>query len=282
MRLRFTKMHGLGNDFVMLDGISQKIVMTPERAQQISDRRFGIGCDQLLLVEPPRTPNADFQYRIFNQDGSEVENCGNGARCFAIFVRLRNLTQKKRICVDTASGQLILHVLDDGTVTVDMGAPILNPKAIPFNQSEQRHTYTIEARNVYHMVGAVSMGNPHCVLFVNDIKTAPVESVGPAIEAHELFPNKVNVGFAQVLNRSEINLRVYERGAGETMACGTGACAAVVAGIIQNKLNSHVKVVLPGGALSISWEGEGSPVLMTGPAEVVFHGQVKLWAIITR
>lgn len=277
MRLRFTKMHGLGNDFVMIDAISQRVTITPERARQLADRHFGVGCDQVLVVETPDSPDADFKYRIFNHDGSEVENCGNGARCFAVFVRQRGLTAKSVITVETAVGRMVLHVQEDDQVTVDMGAPILSPADIPLAAPQQATSYTLPTQGAGDItIGAVSMGNPHAVYCVNDCKTAPVETLGPEIEAHPHFPKKVNAGFMQVVSPSEINLRVYERGAGETLACGTGACAAVVAGRLQGLLDNTVKVNLPGGSLSITWEGVDSPVMMTGPATTVFHGQVKI------
>lgn len=269
-------MHGLGNDFVMIDGISQRVVINNERARQLCDRRFGVGCDQLLIVEPPRSANADFQYRIFNNDGSEVENCGNGARCFAIFVRQRGLTNKDIIRVDTACGQLVLHVKPDNHVEVDMGPPVLAPSKIPFMAPSQEKQYalTVDGQSLY--IGAVSMGNPHAVLFVDDTSCAPVETLGPSIENHPAFPNRVNAGFAQVVSRFEINLRVYERGVGETLACGTGACAAVAAGIVQGKLDRQVKVNLLGGTLLISWPHDNHSVMMTGPTTTVFHGQIKI------
>ena len=276
MRLRFTKMHGLGNDFVVIDGINQRIKLSTERIQTLADRRFGIGCDQVLLVEPPQHPDVDFRYRIFNHDGSEVENCGNGARCFAKFVHDRQLTGKSTIVVETCSGQMTLNIQANGDITVNMGVPELTPSAIPF-QSEQRQTlYKLPLDEGPIDISAVSMGNPHAVTLVNDVNQAPVSTQGPAIEQHPYFPNRVNAGFMAVRSSSEIDLRVYERGAGETLACGTGACAAVVAGRLQNLLDEQVSVNLPGGQLSIQWKGEGHPVMMTGPAETTFHGQIKL------
>lgn len=277
MRLRFTKMHGLGNDFVMIDAISQRVTITSERARYLADRHFGVGCDQVLVVETPDSPDADFKYRIFNHDGSEVENCGNGARCFAVFVRQRGLTAKNRITVDTANGRMVLHVREDNQVTVDMGQPILNPTDIPFQAPQQATSYILPTQHAGDItIGAVSMGNPHAVYCVDDCASAPLETLGAEIEAHPHFPKKVNAGFMQVLNSGEVNLRVFERGAGETLACGTGACAAVVAGRVQGLLDSTVKVNLPGGSLSITWEGLDHPVMMTGPATTVFHGQVKI------
>lgn len=276
MRLRFSKMHGLGNDFVVIDGVSQSVRLTPEKIRQMSDRNFGVGFDQLLLVEPPSRPDVDFRYRIFNCDGSEVENCGNGARCFAVFVRERKLTGKSIIKVETGGGLIELRVTDDEQVTVDMGAPILAPAQIPFVADAQAITYPIQFEGGSADISAVSMGNPHAVVVVDDVSSAPVETWGPVLERHARFPAKVNVGFMQVLSRNEVNLRVFERGVGETLACGTGACGAVVAGRLRGLLDARVKVNLPGGSLHIEWHGDGQPVLMTGPAVTVFHGQIKL------
>ncbi|WP_039912523.1 diaminopimelate epimerase [Cellvibrio mixtus] len=276
MRLRFSKMHGLGNDFVVIDGVSQSVRLTPEKIRSIADRNFGIGCDQILLVETPDTPDVDFRYRIFNCDGSEVENCGNGARCFAVFVRERKLTGKSVINVETAGGLIELRVQDDEQVSVNMGVPRLEPAQIPFVADARAITYPIEVNGKSHDISAVSMGNPHGVLIVDNVKTAPVAEIGPIIEKHPRFPARVNVGFMQVVSRSEINLRVFERGAGETLACGTGACGAVVAGRLRGLLDEKVKVNLPGGSLHIQWAGDGQPVIMTGPAVTVFHGQIKI------
>jgi len=276
IRLRFTKMHGLGNDFVVIDGINQPIELTPERVRKLSDRRFGIGCDQVLVVEPPSRSDNDFRYRIFNHDGSEVENCGNGARCFAKFVRDKKLTGKRTIKVETLGGDIVLHVSQEGSITVDMGLPILAPQDIPFIATGEANHYPITVEATTMTVGAVSMGNPHVVTIVDDIETAPVDTLGPSLESHERFPQRVNVGFMAIIDRNNVNLRVYERGAGETLACGTGACAAVVAGRQQHLLDALVTVTLPGGTLKIEWQGKGHPVLMTGPAANVFQGQVKL------
>jgi len=269
-------MHGLGNDFVVIDAVTQGVTITPDLARKLGDRRFGIGCDQILVVEPPNQPDVDFRYRIFNQDGSEVEQCGNGARCFAKFVRDRRLTGKNIIRVETASGIIELSIQQDHQIRVNMGAPILEPSNIPFTASEQNTCYTIDAEDKTLSISAVSMGNPHAVVQVDNVDTAPVATLGPTIESHLRFPQRVNVGFMQVLSRNEINLRVYERGAGETLACGTGACAAVVAGQLQDLLDSQVKVNLPGGSLVIEWAGDGQPVMMTGPATTVFHGRIKI------
>lgn len=281
MRIKFSKMHGLGNDFVVIDAISQKLRLTPEKIRFIADRHFGIGCDQILLVEIPESSAVDFRYRIFNADGSEVENCGNGARCFARFVRDRKLTGKKVIKVETAGGLIELNVQDDEQVSVNMGVPRLSPEQVPFtgeNKSvlSRAVTYSLSVAGKTLQISAVSMGNPHAVQVVDNVKTAEVEMLGPLIENHPQFPARVNAGFMQILSRDEINLRVYERGAGETLACGTGACAAVVAGRLRGLLNEKVKVNLPGGSLRIEWPDESAPVIMTGPAEFVFHGQIKL------
>jgi diaminopimelate epimerase len=281
MKIRFTKMHGLGNDFVMIDAISQQINITPERARFIADRHFGVGCDQILIVEAPTRPDADFKYRIFNSDGSEVENCGNGARCFAVFVRMRKLTGNHVIRAETAKGILILKLVDKNNVTVDMGEPQLAPSAIPFLANSQSTHYKLSldsdlltTREL--LIGAVSMGNPHAVTCVADVTQYPVATLGPLIETHACFPNRVNAGFMSIVNRNEINLRVYERGVGETLACGTGACAAVVVGRLQSLLDETVTVNLPGGSLEISWPGPGHSVLMTGPTATVFHGQLRI------
>lgn len=276
MKLRFTKMHGLGNDFVMIDAISQKIGITPERARKLADRHFGVGCDQVLVVEPPTSPDADFRYRIFNHDGSEVENCGNGARCFAVFVRMRKLTGKRVIRAETAGGELVLHVLDDNQVTVNMGIPRLLPESIPFIAEQQAITYPLRLHEQTLNVSAVSMGNPHAVTVVDDVARFDIEAIGRQVENHGAFPNKVNAGFMEIRSRTEVQVRVYERGAGETLACGTGACAAVVAGRLRELLDSKVHVHLAGGTLTIEWQGDGHPVMMTGPATTVFHGQITI------
>lgn len=276
MRLRFTKMHGLGNDFVVIDGISQKVRLTPDKVRKLSDRHFGIGCDQVLVVEVPDSPEVDFRYRIFNADGSEVENCGNGARCFARFVRDRRLTGKTDIRVQTAGGLMTLTVHEDDDVSVNMGVPVLAPERIPFTAPAQAETYPLELESRQLEISAVSMGNPHAVTLVEDIDSAPVEVLGPMVEAHPRFPARVNAGFMQIVSPTEVRLRVFERGVGETLACGTGACAAVVTGRIRGLLDERVSVHLPGGKLEIRWAGDGEPVIMKGPATNVFHGQVKL------
>ncbi len=269
-------MHGLGNDFVVIDAVTQDVRITPEQAKKLADRRFGVGCDQVLVVEPPGRPDVDFRYRIFNQDGSEVEQCGNGARCFAKFVCDRRLTGKSTIRVETASGIIALRVRRNNQIEVDMGVPVLEPAQIPFIAPTRENTYPIDVNGQLLAIGTVSMGNPHAVLQVENIDSAPVNTLGPELESHPNFPQRVNVGFMQVVSANEINLRVYERGAGETLACGTGACAAVVAGRLQDLLDSPVAVNLPGGSLTIDWPGEGQSVIMTGPATTVFHGRIKI------
>jgi diaminopimelate epimerase len=276
MLLKFSKMHGLGNDFAVFDFISQRGHLSPEQVRHIADRRFGIGCDQVLVVEPPEQPDVDFRYRIFNADGSEVEQCGNGARCFARFVREQRLTNKRRIRVQTLSGIIELHVLPDEQVRVDMGPPRFTPAQVPFDAAAEADSYPLEVLGQSLDIGAVSMGNPHAVLRVDDVDTADVATLGPAIERHPRFPQRVNAGFLQVVDRHRIRLRVFERGSGETLACGTGACAAAVSGIRRGWLASPVTVSLPGGELVIEWVGGNAPVLMTGPAVTVFRGQIRL------
>jgi len=276
MKIDFTKMHGLGNDFVVIDAIRQQISLNREQIRFLADRHFGIGCDQLLLVEPAVSGNADFRYRIFNADGGEVAQCGNGARCFARFVRDHGLSAKEQIRVDTQSGQLLLRFEDDDMITVNMGIPRHNPAQIPLQAKQESKFYSISVADTEKAFGAVSMGNPHAVLQVHDIKTAPVGELGPILENHPFFPQRANIGFMQIIDRRHIRLRVYERGAGETLACGSGACAAVVIGREQNLLEQKVQVALPGGELSIDWQGRGHPVYMTGPAVTVFEGTIIL------
>ena len=276
MLIRFSKMHGLGNDFMVLDLVTQRVRIDAALVRTLADRNFGVGFDQLLLVEPPRDPDMDFRYRIFNADGTEVEHCGNGARCFAKFVRDRRLTGKSTLRVETASGIIELRVRRDNQIEVNMGVPVLEPEQIPFTAGARANSYQLEANDEQLMIGAVSMGNPHAVLQVADIDMAPVATLGPLLENHPSFPQRVNAGFMQVVSANEINLRVYERGAGETLACGTGACAAAVAGVLQDLLDSSVTVNLPGGSLKIDWPGEGQSVIMTGPATTVFHGRIKI------
>ena len=275
-RLKFTKMQGLGNDFVVLDAVSQPLTLTDGQARQIADRHFGVGCDQILIVEKPRLPDTDFHYRIYNADGGEVAQCGNGARCFARFVHEKGLTDRRVIRVGTASGVIEPRLEADGAVTVDMGAPVFEPDRIPFVAPARATVYALSVGGEMVTISALSMGNPHAVQVVQDADRAPVSMQGPLIERHERFPERVNAGFMQVVSRSAIRLRVYERGAGETLACGTGACAAVVAGITRGLLDARVDVETHGGHLVISWAGHGEPVLMTGPAVTVFEGQIEL------
>ncbi len=276
MKLRFSKMHGLGNDFVVFDAINQSVNLSPEQLRFIADRRFGIGCDQILLVERPRNRGTEFYYRIFNADGSEVEQCGNGARCFARFVHDHGLTRKTEIPVGTAGGDIRLYLQEDGQVRVNMGVPVFEPESIPFEADRPQPLYELDIGGPHVQVGVLSMGNPHLVLQVDDLDAAPVDTLGPILEKHPRFPQRVNVGFMRVLTPREIGLRVFERGAGETLACGTGACAAVVSGRLQGLLDETVRVHLRGGDLVVSWVGEGQPVWMTGPATEVFEGNIEL------
>lgn len=276
MKLNFTKMQGAGNDFVVIDSVTTPIQLTKAQIQRIANRFFGVGCDQLLMVENTSTPDVDFRYRIFNADGGEVEQCGNGARCFVRFVSAKGLTSKREINVETASGIITLTLQDDGQVTVNMGAPRFEPAKIPFSASELALQYPLKLNASTISISAVSMGNPHAVTLVDDVDTAKVAELGPQIEAHALFPQRVNAGFMQVLSPHEIKLRVYERGSGETLACGTGACAAAVSGIQLGQLTSPVLVNTRGGQLSIAWAGGNAPVMMTGPAEIVFEGQIEI------
>lgn len=276
MKLQFTKMHGIGNDFVVIDGIRQNVVLTAEHIRHLADRRFGVGCDQVLVVAASESAEVDFRYRIFNADGSEVEQCGNGARCFARFVRDQGLTDQDELCVETLAGRLHLRIQPDGQVTVDMGLPRLEPTEIPFFATEQATRYLIAADGMDMEIGAVSMGNPHAVLQVDDVVQAPVAHLGPLLERHGRFPKRTNVEFMQIVTPDRIRLRVFERGTGETLACGSGACAAVVAGRLWGRLNPTVGVELPGGALTVHWAGEGEPVMLTGPAATVFQGWIEL------
>ena len=275
MRIRFTKMHGLGNDFVVLDAIRQDFVPTPAQVRWLADRHFGVGCDQLLVVERTATPGIDFRYRIFNADGGEVEQCGNGARCFVRFVHEQGLTEKREIRVETKCGVIAPRLEADGQVTVDMGAPRFLPAEIPFDAAGDALVHPLDVGETQIDISVVSMGNPHAVQVVDAVDTAPVARLGPLIESHPRFPRRVNAGFLQVLNRQAIRLRVYERGVGETLACGTGACAAVVAGIRRGLLDTPVRVTTRGGDLSIAWQ-QGGPVLMTGPATTVFTAEIEL------
>jgi len=276
MRVRFTKMHGLGNDFVVLDAVSQAIALTPAQARFLADRHFGVGCDQILVVEKPSRPDADFRYRIFNADGGEVEQCGNGARCFVRFVHDKGLTSKRAIRVETKGGLIEPRLGDDGLVTVDMGVPRFEPSHVPYVSESDALVQPLRVGDAEVGITALSMGNPHAVQVVANVDAAPVAEQGPLIENHPRFPQRVNAGFMQVVDRHAIRLRVYERGAGETLACGTGACAAAVAGIARGLLHSPVKVSTRGGELAIAWGGPGQPVLMTGPAVTVFDSEIEI------
>ena len=269
-------MQGQGNDFVVLDGVRQRVALDADAVRAIADRHFGVGCDQLLVVEKPRSPDTDFLYRIYNSDGGEVEQCGNGARCFARFVLDEGLTTKREIRVETASGVIRPRVEDSGQVTVDMGVPRFHPREVPFTGSEEtKVSYEIRVAGLPLQVAVLSMGNPHAVQFVEEVERAPVTTQGPLIERHPAFPKRVNAGYLQPLSRSHAKLRVWERGAGETLACGTGACAAVVAGIRAGLLDDDVRVTTRGGDLRIRWNGEGTPVMMTGDAVRVFEGEIE-------
>ncbi len=283
MKLKFTKMHGAGNDFVVIDAINQQVNLSPAQWKQIADRRFGIGADQILVVERPTTAGVDFRYRIFNSDGGEVEQCGNGARAFVKFVVDQGLTEQREIRVETMSGIIAPRLEDDGRITVDMGAPVAETDRVPFDSAglQPRHVgnaelWPLEIDGKRTEVAVLSMGNPHAVQVVADVDHAPVAVDGPLIENHPRFPRRVNAGFMQVVNRNQIRLRVFERGAGETLACGTGACAAVVAGIAMGLLDSPVAVATRGGELSIAWQGDGEPVMLTGPAVSVFEGSIDI------
>lgn len=276
MRLKFTKMHGAGNDFVVLDGISQSVNLSPGQLRFIADRHFGIGCDQILVVEKATRPDTDFRYRIFNSDGGEVEQCGNGARCFVRYVHDKGLTAKHEIRVETLGGVIVPRLEANGEVSVNMGVPRFEPGEIPFVAPARALTYRLEVNRRELEISAVSMGNPHAVQVVEDVAGAPVQTEGPLIERHARFPARVNAGYMQVLERTAVKLRVYERGAGETLACGTGACAAVVAGVLRGLLDNRVKVTTRGGELTIRWDGEGKPVWMTGPAVSVFEGEIEV------
>ncbi len=282
MRLRFAKMHGQGNDFVVLDGVRQRVALTASQVRALADRHFGVGCDQVLVVEPAREPGNDFRYRIWNADGGEVEQCGNGARCFARFVRDEGLARKDELRVETARGVIRPRIEADGRVTVDMGPPVFEPARVPFLAPAERGTYEIEVDGRAVEVSVLSMGNPHAVQVVADVEAAPVTTQGPRIERLPAFPNRVNAGYVQVVSRGHVRLRVWERGAGETLACGTGACAAVVAGVRRGLLDPVVRVSTRGGDLSIAWAGAADmtpplpPVMMTGDAVRVFEGEIDL------
>jgi diaminopimelate epimerase len=276
MLMKFTKMHGLGNDFVVIDAVTQNVRVTGSMVRRLANRTLGIGCDQVLVIEPPTEEDIDFNYRIFNQDGGEVEQCGNGARCLARYVYDRQLTGKNPILVKTKNRVMTMHLEANKLVRVDMGIPQLDPAQIPFQAEGPAARYDIDVAGETYQVAAVSMGNPHTLLQVDDVDSAPVETLGPALECHSRFPNRVNVGFMQIVDRNTIKLRVFERGVGETQACGSGACAAAVAAIQQELVDSSVTVQLSGGDLNIQWQGENKPLLMTGPAVSVFHGRVRI------
>lgn len=276
MRLKFTKMQGAGNDFVVIDATRAPPALGPDTIRRLADRHFGVGFDQLLVVEPARTPGTDFYYRIFNADGGEVSQCGNGARCFVRYVHDKRLSDKPALRVETLSGIIEPRLEKDGRVTVNMGAPRFEPRDIPFEAAARAPRYRIDVDGKPVEIFAVSMGNPHAVQVVPDTEAAPVLTQGPLVERHARFPERVNAGYMQILDRHGIRLRVFERGAGETLACGTGACAAVVAGIAAGLLDSPVRVATHGGDLEIAWAGEGRPVWMTGPAQAVFEGEIEL------
>lgn len=276
IKLKFTKMHGAGNDFVVIDGVHQEVYLTSEQLRFLADRHFGIGCDQILLVKRSQNEEADFRYLIFNADGGEVEQCGNGARCFVRFVHDHKLTSKREIVVETRSGLISPRLEEDGRVTVNMGAPIFEAARIPFDSDSDAVIQALQVNGETVQITAVSIGNPHAVQVVDDVEQASVATLGPLIERHPRFPRRVNAGFMQVVDRSHIKLRVYERGSGETMSCGTGACAAVVSGIQRGLLDNQVQVATHGGVLTISWIGAGSPVMMTGPAITVFEGEINI------
>lgn len=276
MQVCFSKMHGLGNDFVVIDNITDNIYVTAEQIRKLSHRHFGIGFDQMLLVEPPYDPDLDFHYRIFNADGNEVSQCGNGARCFAHFVKMKGLVNKQKIRVSTKGGKLTLFLERDGSVTVNMGVPRFDPKHIPFKANKAETTYILRVADQTLLCGVVSVGNPHCVITVDDVDSVDLATLGPLLEHHERFPEQANISFMQILSRDKIKLRVWERGTGETMACGTGACAAVAIGHQQNQLNDKVTVSLTGGELNIRYKGMGDSVKMSGPATHVYDGNVNL------
>jgi diaminopimelate epimerase len=276
MLLAFTKMHGLGNDFVVLDGVHQSFSLTPGQIRKIADRRFGIGCDQVLLVGASDKKDVDFHYRIFNADGGEVEQCGNGARCFARFVREKGLTDKSELAVETLCGIIYPIIEADGQVRVNMGVPQFDPAQVPFQAERRQPVYNLDIGGQIIPMSVLSVGNPHAVQIVEDVERAPVTSQGPLVENHPRFPQRVNAGYMQIIDRTHIQLRVYERGTGETLACGTGACAAVVAGRLRHLLDDTVEVAVRGGRLRISWEGEGQPVWMTGSATTVYDGSIDL------
>jgi diaminopimelate epimerase len=276
MLVNFSKMQGLGNDFMVIDNVTQNVFLSKETIKRLADRHYGIGFDQLLIVEPPYDPDLDFHYRIFNADGSEVSQCGNGARCFARFVKDKGLINKNKIKVSTHSGKMTLYIERDGNVTVTMPVPQFEPAKVPFIAQKTESTYILRAAEQTFLCGVVSMGNPHCVITVDSVADTDVDTLGKLLTQHERFPEGANIGFMEVLSPEHIKLRVYERGAAETLACGSGACAAAVIGQIQKKLSKNVRVDLPGGSLKIYWKGPNTPVKMTGPAEHVFDGQCQI------
>jgi diaminopimelate epimerase len=276
MKFRFAKMHGLGNDFVVFDAVNQDLQLTSEKIRRIADRKLGVGCDQILVIGSATDADVDFNYQIYNSNGEEVEQCGNGARCIGRFLALNGLTSKTSINIKTISGVYQIYLREDEMVTVNMGAPIFEPEKIPFSASSQASSYNLDVEGERVKIGAVSMGNPHAVLQVEDINNAPVSILGPKLEKHSMFPNKANIGFMQVISPQHIALRVYERHVGETSACGTGACAAVAVGQTQGLLDENVTVDLPGGSLHIECENKAAPVLMTGPAQFSFEGSLNL------
>ncbi|TQV72001.1 diaminopimelate epimerase [Aliikangiella marina] len=274
--ISFAKMHGLGNDFMVVDGVSQQVYFTEGQVRKLADRHRGVGFDQLLLIEPPQQPDVDFHYRIFNADGKEVEQCGNGARCLARFVRTMGLTWKHKIRVSTMRGLMNLQIMRNGLVSVDMGVPQLAPDTIPMRYAQQDIRYSVNLDGVSYEFGAVSMGNPHCVITVDDVEKAEVDRIGGALTQHNLFPEGANIGFMQKIAHDEVRLRVFERGVGETQACGTGACAAAVVARLQHNMNQKIRVYLPGGHLHIDWPGDGESLKMMGPAELVYQGYIDL------
>ncbi len=276
MILSFAKMHGLGNDFMVVDAVTQQIYFSEGQIRKLADRHRGIGFDQLLVVEPPPQPDVDFHYRIYNANGEEVEQCGNGARCLAKFVRQMGLTWKHKLRVSTMKGIINLKILRNGLVSVDMGVPQMEPDKIPLRYAQQEKHYQVTVSGIQHSFGAVSMGNPHCVLTVDDINSADVDRIGRELTSHNLFPQGANIGFMQVVADNELRLRVYERGVGETQACGTGACASAVIGRLQHEMQQRIRVFLPGGHLHIDWPGEGQVLSMVGPAEFVYQGYIEL------
>lgn len=276
MKIKFSKMHGLGNDFMVIDGINQSIALTPKLISSWADRHFGVGFDQLLLVEAAESEKALFKYRIFNADGGEVAQCGNGARCFARFVREQGLTEQTRIPVETSNGLLELNVIDDSQVQVDMGIPNFEPASIPLIAAERETVYQLKINGELIVFSAVSIGNPHAVILVEDVDSADLHYMGPALQAHAAFPQSVNVGCMQIIDNQHFKLRVYERGSGETLACGSGACAAMAVGRVLELLDRQAIASLPGGELQLDWQGEGKPVIMTGSTEMVYQGEIEL------